>query len=313
MQLRSIAFFLLILSVLACSDDRLFPREGGSFVAGVPQSLLSKSEKVTISSRNDLPFITKNGTRIDFREDVFNRLKNGSAVTFPIDLEIIELLSLKDIILHNKPTVSSGKLLTTDGQIYIKASKNGEQLSLVGPWNFNIRMEGISGKFDPEMLIFLGADTQEGFNWRVDTTNCGIGEGGHPLNCENIWNGGDTTVANEVRNLYNMWPSSLGWINIDKFAEYTNTTTITISSEESLENVSVFLYFPEINSVMDYFDSPKLLLPVGYRAKVIAFAFNESDEVYSFFEDIVVKEDLQVNVSLSKSSKDKLEEALRNL
>lgn len=312
MQLRSIAFFLLILSVLACSDDRLFPREGGSFVAGVPQSLLSKSEKVTINSRNDLPFITKNGTHIFFREDAFRRLKNGAAVTFPIDLEIIELLSLKDIILHNKPTVSSGKLLTTDGQIYIKASKNGEELALAGSYNLNIRMEGISGKFDPEMLIFLGADTQEGFNWQADTTNCQDWNG--QLFCDNIGqNEGPIGNGVDTSSFYNMWPSSLGWINIDKFAEYTNTTTITISSEESLENVSVFLYFPEINSVMNYFDSPKLLLPVGYRAKVIAFAFNESDEVYSFFEDIVVKEDLQVNVSLSKSSKDKLEEALVNL
>jgi hypothetical protein len=312
MQLRSIAFFLLIFSVLACSDDRLFPREGGSFVAGVPQSLLSKSEKVTINSANDLPFVTKNGTHIYFREDAFKRLKNGAAVTFPIDLEIIELLSLKDIILHNKPTVSNGKLLTTDGQIYIKASKNGEELALAGSYNLNIRMEGISGKFDPEMLIFLGADTQEGFNWRADTTNCQDWNG--QLFCDNIGqNEGPIGNGVDTSSFYNMWPSSLGWINIDRFAEYTNTTTITISSEESLENVSVFLYFPEINSVINYFDSPKLLLPVGYRAKVIAFAFNESDEVYSFFEDIVVKEDLQVNVSLSKSSKDKLEEALRNL
>lgn len=313
MQLRSIAFFLLLLSVLACSDDRLFPRGGDKiFVKGMPESLLSKPEKVTINSGNDLPFITKNGTRINFREDAFRPLKNGSAVTFPIELEVIELLSLKDIILQNKPTVSNGRLLTTDGQIYIKASKNGEELSLAGQWNFNIKMEGISGKFDSEMLIFLGEDTQEGFNWLADTTNCENWDG--QLFCDNIGiNEEPNGNENEKNSIYNMWPSSLGWINIDKFADYTNTTTIKITSEESLENVSVFLYFPEINSVMNYFDSFKLLLPVGYKAKVIAFAFNESDEVYSFFEDIIIKEDLNVNISLSKSSKDKLEEALRNL
>ena len=312
MQLRSIAFFLLLLSVLACSDDRLFPRGGDKiFVKGMPESLLSKPEKVTINSGNDLPFITKNGTRINFREDAFRRLKNGSAVTFPVDLEIIELLSLKDIILQNKPTVSNGRLLTTDGQIYIKASKNGEELFLASSWNFNIKMGGISGRFNPEMLIFLGEDTNDGFNWLADTTNCGMWDG--QLFCENIGNGGDTTIVNNEVNFYSMFPSSLGWINIDRFAEYTNTTTIKITSEESLENVRIFLFFPEINSVMSYHESSKLLLPVGYKAKVIAFAFNESDEVYSFFEDIIIKEDLSVNISLSKSTKDKLEEELGKL
>lgn len=304
--LRSIAFFLLFLSVLACSDDRLFPRKGGSFVKGVPESLLSKPEKVTINSGNDLPFITKNGTRINFREDAFRRLKNGSAVTFPIDLEIIELFTLRDIILHNKPTVSNGKLLTTDGQIYIKASKNGEELSLAGQWNFNIKMEGISERFDSEMLIFLGEDTQEGFNWLADTTSCNTWNG--QLFCENI---NESNIEKE--SYYSIWPSSLGWINIDKFAEYTNTTTIKITSEESLENVSVFLHFPEINSVMNYYDSQKLLLPVGYKAKVIAFAFNESKEVYSFFQDIIIQKDLEVNVSLAQSTEEKLKEDLGKL
>ena len=312
MQLRSVAFFLIILSVFACSDDRLFPRGGDKvFVKGMPESLTLKPEKVTINSRSDLPFITKNGSRIDFSEYAFKALKNGSAVTFPIELEIIELLSLKDIILQNKPTVSNGRLLTTDGQVYIKASKNGEELFLASSWDFNIKMGGISGRFNPEMLIFLGEDTNDGFNWLADTTNCGMWDG--QLFCENIGNGGDTTIVNNEVNFYSMFPSSLGWINIDKFAEYTSTTNIKVVSEESLENVRIYLYFPEINSIMSYYESPYLLLPVGYKARVIAFAFNESKEVYTFFQDVIIQDDLKVNVTLSKSSEEKLKEELLKL
>lgn len=308
---------LLLMSVLACSRDRLFPIEdkypqsagsGITFVNKVPEEMLRKAEVVTIKSSDDSPFVTKNGNKIYLRPSDFNKISGGKAVTYPFRLEVTELLTIKDIILNNKPTVSNGRLLSTDGQILIRAYKDDIPLSLYWNNSFYIEMKGMNkGLPDPEMEIFLGAESQNGSSdvaWREDTTKSCNEIQQERYKCRKL---------TAIDSVYMAFPSKLGWINVDKFIDYTNTTILKFKSDADLINIYTYLLFPDLNSVMRVYHDEEFPLPIGEKARVISFSFTEDDVVYAFFEDIVIQPNLEINIKLSKTTKEALVAELEKL
>lgn len=308
---------LLLISVAACSTDRLFSVEdkypqlagpGITFVNKMPEDLMKKAEVVTIKSSGDLPFVTKNGNKIYLRPSDFNKIPGGKAVTYPFRLEVTELLSIKDIILNNKPTVSNGKLLSTDGQILIRAFKDDVPLSLYWNNSFYIEMKGMNNDLpDPEMGIFLGAESQNGSSdvaWLEDTT----------MSCNEIQQ--ELTRCKKltaIDSVYMTFPSKLGWINIDKFIDYSNTTSLKFKSDADLINIYTYLLFPDLNSVMRVYYDKEFPLPIGEKARVISFSFTDDGTAYAYFEDIVIQPKLEVNIKLSKTTKEALLKELEKL
>ncbi|NBA87699.1 hypothetical protein GVN16_18155 [Emticicia sp. CRIBPO] len=317
--MRNILFALLFLVTLACSTDRLFsiddkepqkPVAGKDstekepeivFVSKIPENVRKQAEVVTIKSDQDLPFITKNGTKIYIKPLDFNPMPGGTYVTYPFKLEVTELLSIKDIILNEKPTVSNGRLLTTDGQILIKAYKDNQELSVYKYSSFRVDMRGLGKPTDRQgMSIFLGQETPDGFNWVPDSV-CKIET---TTGCQNIF---------DRQFEYRLFPASIGWINIDKFIGYTNTTSIAFKSDMNLENIRTFLYFPDLVSVMKVNYEKDFPVPVGAKAKVISFAMTTDEQYYTFFEDIVIRPEHLVNIKLTKTTKEDFMKELEKL
>lgn len=306
---------LLLAGIMACSKDRLFsPESNNLLVAGpdvnflpdIPSDLKKASETVMINSAADVPFVTKNKNKIYLQPDDFNRLPDGKQVTYPFHLEVKELLTIKDIILNDKPTVSNGRLLSTDGQILVRAYKNDVALSLNWDNNFFIEMKGMNNDLpDPEMKLFLDEESKDSTtNWQEDTTkNCVFYRQRYVC--------GKITTRDSV---YFAIPSDLGWINIDAFVNYTNTTVVKLKSEANLTNVSTFIFFPELNSVINTWCLEKEFpIPLGVKIKVISFAFSDDDVLYSYLEDFVASPNMEINIKLSKTTKEALLAELEKL
>lgn len=71
----------------------------------------------------------ENGTILIMPVGCFKN-SNGEIVTENIKVELSEALSIEEMLLSNLTTTSDGKLLETDGMIYINATANGEQLTI---------------------------------------------------------------------------------------------------------------------------------------------------------------------------------------
>lgn len=305
MSLTRVLLLLSIVSFTSCSKERLLQMENPAFAAKIPENLQRAPQVVTLNSKNDLPFITAAGNSIDFSIDGFYRTKNFSPVDFPVRLEITELLSVKDIILHQKPTVSNGKLLTTDGQIKVQAFKDQDELQ-VFQGALQINMNGIfPGQGDPDMLLFLGKETEGRFNWQVDSSTCSVEKG--RLYCQNISTTGTSGWD------YVLFPYQLGWINIDKFADYSPTTSLSFVSDVDLKYVCKFLYFPDIQSIMQVYKEKAEVIPVGVKAFVIAFTFSEDETPYLHFEEITVRENQTINLRFNPTTREALEKKLESL
>jgi hypothetical protein len=314
MSMKNILTVLTLICIaLACSKDRLSPLpEGDQYSPDLkptdlvaypqmPASMKKQEEKVTISSEKDLPFITKNGNQIIIRPNHFNALPNGKQVTYPFQLVVTELLSIKDIILHEKQTVSNGRLLTTDGQILIEAFKDGEQLTIAMYASPHILMQGMKKpKTDPQMRIFLGEEIKSGFNWLPDLSECE-----RPgSECGSIWG---------EKGFYSMFPSRIGWINIDKFAGYDKTTFVKFGSEIDLKFIRTFIYFPEINSVLQVQYDKEFQVPIGFKARIISFALSDDEKMYAFYKDIVIQPDHEVKIVLFQTTKEEVIKELDKL
>ena len=136
---------IVVVTIYSCSKDRLTPVENEGVTEEVnpfkdksfenPRNLpifsklASTAEKIRISNVNQLPIITKKGTKL-WIYDYNVRTPQGGSATYPFDIDIIELYTFKDMILHQKPTTSFDRMLVTGGALYLNVSKNGTNLNV---------------------------------------------------------------------------------------------------------------------------------------------------------------------------------------
>jgi len=315
MRKINIAIIALVLFAIACSKDRTMllgdgnptPEKPDNGFAAINKKTFAKlgaqPERKTIKSDNDLPFVGSQGTMVwIYTRDL--RMPDGSAVSYPFDIELLELLTPKDMILHLMPTVSRGRLLTTGGQLNIRAYKDGKELK-VNQFSSTQIIVPVQGRVDGFMNLFYGEETKDGI---VD------------------WVEADTARNEKERRIfgndgaYMLFPDRLGWINIDKFYEFTEAKTqIGFSSENPpLDKIVVFLYFPDLKSLMRVYGEFSGEVPVGRTVKIIAMSISddekEEDRVYhSFFQDLVVVDKQKVEIKLAPTTKESLLNYLETL
>lgn len=300
--MKNLLYTCIAIVLVACSTDRLIPFGSDEKInakLGTASELLKSIapavEKIEVKSTTSLPIITKNGNEIWVYRDNFNELPS-----FPFQIEVIELLTLKDMILAQKPTVSGNKLLTTGGAFYLNATKDGKQLtmSISNPLTFIVNTKST----DKSMVLFvenqnLGwINTDSLNNIQRDTTNrSGLGI--------------------EYKPHYKLFPPTLGWINIDKFANYGGKmTTLKFTCENApTESLYIYLVFPSLNSVMLVDKDKEFPLPVGEKIKVIAFAATEDKKVFTYFENKTIQENQTINIKLQASTLEAFEAELKKL
>ena len=316
--LKTLLVGIFAISIYSCSKDRLIPIEVDTVAEEVNPfkdkvfeypynlpllpKLASKAEKLRINSVNDLPIITKKGTKLWIYESNVRTPQNGS-VSYPFDIEIIELYTLKDMLLHRKPTVSFSRMLVTGGAIYLNVSKNGTNLIANAQNLPNISIP--TNRPDRNMWLFYGAmDNQDNFTWaeaprdtiRNDTIK----------KVQPIFAGKGT---------YELFPKRFGWINCDKFYDYAGekTSVSFVSPKLGLENIIIFMVFPNINSVIQVYQGKSLDIPVGEDVKIIALAQTKDGEVFAFFKDIKVEKKQTVEIDLKASTDKEVLEVLDKL
>lgn len=312
MKKINLILFSVILFAIACSKDRsiLLEKETPPTPVDIKDKFVTinnstfdklgtQPEKKTIKNDDDLPFVGKQGSKVWlYTRDL--QLPNGDAVTYPFDIEVLELFTPKDMILHQMPTVSNGRLLTTAGQLLIKAYKDGKELSINRSNSTQINVPAKSGRVDGFMGLFYGEENQAGIvNWvEADTSKKGIGG-----------------IIFGERDMYTIFPDRIGWINCDKFYNFTEAkTTIAFTSETPpIERVLVFLYFPDLQSVMQVYKGVSGEVPVGRSVKIVAYAVTEDEQYYSFLQDMNVQDKQKVELKLTPTTKEALMKYLDTL
>ena len=210
-------------------------------------NLESEIQIFTINPSTNYMVTGINGTTLFFNANTFEDM-NGNTVSGPIEIEMIETQSNKDMLLWNRPTTTTnGQLLVSGGIVYVNVSQGGNQLSIND--NAPIQASVPSNNYIA-MDYFTGSEDNDGrFGWELDDADTVITNTADTTN----WNpngGGLFTFDFTI--------DSIGWINCDYFYGIGDPLTgvqVELPDTFNGSNSAVFIYYSNLNSVASLWDS----------------------------------------------------------
>jgi len=264
----------------SCSKDRIQTQLNTySPVNTYLDSKKQAEQEFIIDTSGSGPIVGNQGTKIWIGKQCL-LFPNGDSVTWPFTVKLVELYKPKDMIYYQMPTISAGTILKTDGEIRLRAFKNGTELVLKPTPCLHIEMPCAAPQSGMHVLN-------------------GITTSGHP----------DWTDNNPV-NLFSTTPTSytasislLGWINCGQLAGSTSNSTLTFASTtDDLTNVGIFIYFPGTKTVMQAYNSASSAIPNGSAVKIVAIGLDANGNLFSFSQNQTVSSSTSVNITLSATT-----------
>lgn len=279
-----IAFSAMIIGISllsGCSKDRVETEEEKSSYKSSDEYMDARKQaeqEYEITADGTGPIVAQQGTKVwAVKEKLM--FANGDAVNYPYTVKIVELYTPKDMIYYRMPSTSGTTLLTTAGEVRIRAFKNGQELVLRPTLTWTVEMPNASPV--ENMLTYYGEVSSSQANW-VNTPS------------------GTFTVTAYG---YTGEMAKMGWLSCAKVASTAATATFTFNSTtDNLDNVAKFLYFPNLKSLKQVYILTAADLPVGESVKVILIGINASNVPFTYFEQKTVAQDSPINVSLTANT-----------
>jgi len=267
----------------SCSKDRTEPKDNRADYQKMDDYYNSKKQKeqeFEIDNSGNGPIIGNQGTKIWISKEKL-MYPNGDSVHWPFTIKLVELYKPKDMIWYQMPTVSSGTLLTTGGEVRVRAFKDNVELILRPDETWTVEMP--NSHPDSAMKIYYGVEAASFVDW---TPN--------PAGNFNTTSYGYT---GEIK--------KMGWTACGKEAYNSSASTIAYSFTSKTDNlnyVGIFLYLPDKKGLMQAYNQTSAALPIGEKMKIIMMAMNDSSQLFSFNKEIQISTNNQIDVTLTKIS-----------
>jgi hypothetical protein len=192
----------------------------------------------------------------------------GQAITGFVHVELIMLKKKGDIIQLNKPTVSNNRLLVSGGEVYVRLTKNGQEVQLAPNVKIQVRFPA-DIPIQTQMKLFFGDETNpEQFNWLPNTD---------PVN--NTFN---ITTQN-----YEIQTNHLHWLGADYFYDTTGISrtmvTATLDPQFTNANTLVYAVLKDYRSVVGMYGDvtnrkfTSIKLPVGKDIIIVVISKQGND------------------------------------
>ena len=203
-------------------------------------------------------------------------LPNGSVATGKIFAETILIKQKGDMILMDKPTISSGRVLVCGAEIFVRLRNETQELSLLPGKTVYIKIADTNPS--SSMKVFHGDESnKERFNWLLSSD-------GINYNSQSGYG-------------YEISSSSLRWISYQYFADTSANRVSVVASlpaDYTNANTAVYLVFKESKSVVGMygdatsrkFTSPKV--PVGKTAIVVSITKKGNNSYYFAHESVTI-------------------------
>ena len=284
-KIISVLSLLLVVSFAAfyfsCSKDRIEQKKAYSPVNSYLDTKKQQEQSFTIDSSGSGPITGNQGTKLYGPGKQCLMFPNGDSVTWPYEIRLVELYKPKDMIYYQMPTVASGTILKTDGEIRLRAFKNNTELMLKpSPCMAAIEMPCAAPQAG--MHVMNGTTTAGNPDWVENS----------PVNLF-------ATTANS----YTAAITKLGWINCGQMAGSSSNSTLTFtSSTDDLTNVGIFIYFPSTHTVMQAYNSATSAIPNGSSVKIVAIGIDASGNLFSFTQSPTVISSSSIDITMSATT-----------
>jgi hypothetical protein len=277
--------FLSSVLYYGCKKDRIEQQTLNAYDS--PDSYLDekkpKEQEFTIDTTGSGPITGNQGTKIWTGKPCL-MYPNGDSVHYPFTIKLVELYKPKDMIYYRMPTVASGNILRTDGEIRLRAFKGATELVLrPNPCFAQIEMPNTAPRND--MAEFYGFESNGLPDWTDKPGTLGA-----VAKYDSLFK---TTAYG-----YTGAIGRLGWINCDKFANSSPASTLTFESTvDELTNIRFFIYFPATKTVMQVYNTASFNIPNGSAVKIIGIGMQGSN-LFSFYKELTVNASAAIDVEM---------------
>lgn len=290
---------LAALIITGCKKERIEPKNAYSPVNTYLDTKKQQEQEFIIDTSGSGPIVGNQGTQIWMGKQCL-QFPNGDSVSWPFTIKLVELYTPKDMIYYQQPTVASVGILKTDGEIRLRAFKNGTELLLKpDPCLAAIAMPNAAPQAG--MRVFYGFGTAPSDNWTDDPSALSITTSLSP----NFVTTASSYTASIAR---------LGWINCGQNAGTTPTSTLSFTSQtDDLTNVGIFIYFPATKTVMQAYNMASGAIPNGSSVKIICIAVDAGGNLFSYEQSKTVNASETIDVTMAATTDAALTTALDGL
>lgn len=289
-----IAFLLGIITISSCAKKRADTKTGPDYAS--PASFYNQykqpEQTFTVDTPGTAPIIGKEGTILSGDASIF-MYPNGQSITYPFTLKLIEVYTVKDMILSNLPPIAGGKITETGGEIRIRAFKGTTELVLKPGKKYSMLLDTSSTALLSSMSVFYGFTNGSLNDWTSNVANLDAS-----INPDLL-----SAVTNTAAPAYAMDIARMGWVNCARlFSSAAPTTTISFTSQgTNTQNIDVFLVFKDIHSMMQVYNLTSQPIPVGTKLTVVAISkdVNQNNSMAYQAQDITVTSGMQVTLNLA--------------
>lgn len=262
---------------------------------------LKKQQEQTfvVDSNGTGPIIGNQGTKIWIAKECLQTM-DGNDITWPFEVKLVELYTPMDMIYWQMPTVSTYGILQTEGEIRLRALKDGNELKLK-PLPCKCVVEMPSDEPKEYMSVFYGFETNNRPNWTKNLAQFGITQPTSPWFLPT-----DTGHVAEI--------GMLGWIGCDTLVGSTSGALVSFVSEtDNLNNVGIFIYFPTTKTVMQVYDQASSPIPLGSNVKIVCIAQKSDGSLYHFYSTAIINGNIEYNIEMQEISDSALTTLLNSL
>jgi hypothetical protein len=252
----------------------------------------------TGNTKKEIDITGANGTHFVFQKNCF-RDSAGNTVNGEITIEMVEVYTKDQMILHNLHTTSSQKLLESGGMAYVNAYNSNGKLNLVSYMPYTVEFPA-SNKING-MQLFYGDTSSGNLNWVVKSSG---GKGGD-------WD----YIAQQALDKYVFTSAKMGWINCDHFLGDYDVTDLYIDSPDTA-GVSFCLVFRDINSAMlrdMTSDEIKFRnVPIGATVTIIAFRKTETGAFYAS-KEVTLQDQMRESIVMTELKEEEFQKEITGL
>jgi hypothetical protein len=302
-KISSISILILGFAVLyftACKKDRV-PQDDYQSMDSFYTDNEEEEQEYTIDSTGSTCLIAKKGTRICITADMLE-FSGGGSVTYPFQLKVIELYSIKDMLLRRYPSVAGSQLLQTSAEIRIRAFKNGTEVQLK-PGRAYLMETASLPSIVTGMQSYYGFDNGGTNDWTSSIAS--------------IIPGFVDTLSSvtPTSNTYILTPAKTGWVSAAKPYNGSGgnaTLSLTVPGTNT-QNIQVYISFTGFKGIMRITNLTSLPIPVGEQFKMVAFGKKQNNNFVLEQQTITLSGSQTIPLNMQTVSQSNLLTALGGL
>lgn len=280
---------LLAFSFSACKKDRI-EKSMNEYEDLNDYLNLKKQQEQTfvIDSNGTGPIIGNQGTKIWIYKECLQTM-DGNDISWPYIVKLVELYTPSDMIYWQMPSVSTNGILQTEGEVRLRAFKDNNELKLK-PLPCKCIVEMPSDAPKDYMSVYYGFETNSRPNWTKNLAQFGITQ---PTS--EWFTPTDTSHIGEI--------GKLGWIGCDSLVGSNLGATVNfVSTTDYLDNVGIFIYFPNTKTVMQVYDQISSPIPIGSNVKIICIAQKSNGSLYHYYSTATINGNIEIIVEMEEIS-----------